>query len=530
LDDERFEYREKEAEEPIAFVETYIRHSKGEQYAGKPFKLSEWQKCIIRELFGWYYTGTDKRQYREAYIQLARKNGKTTLIAALAIYKFFKDLKYGAEIVVAASTEKQATICFDIAKSAILQSDHLAKRVTCKIKSFEAWHNNIPSVCKVVASDADSLEGMNVSLGIIDELHVHPDASMYRVIKNSQTSRLNPLLLAITTPGNDKTSFCYEQYEFSKKVIQGIIKHENFLPIIFEPDNADNWKDPKTWGQGNPNLNVSVTIDGMLDIFNLAQHNPTLTNDFKQYQLGLWVDQATTWLDVDFWDKGNRSEMPLELISKSTCYMGLDIASTDDLTSIALVWPNVNGKCWVKHFNFLPEDSINQKHKNVSYLLSNAKGKGQLITTPGNVIDYDFLREFIVKLCKQYRIKEIAADPYNATQLLTELQDKHGLTVVATHQGTHVQNPAIQHMETLLLKKDLFHETNELVRWQFSNISIFEDGVGRRRLDKDSRQRKIDAIAAMSNAFTRVVVNLQKDVDPFANGLRTIGKQRTDNN
>lgn len=514
--DARFEYREDEAEKPVRFIEGLCRHSKG-PLAGQLFKLEEWQKAILRELYGWFYTGTDKLQYREAYIQLPRKAGKSSLIAMLGLYSLFRDMKTGAEIIVAASTEKQATIVFDIAKAAVLQEGRLSTRVKCGRKWIEAEVNGIPSVYKMVASDPDPLHGLNISLAIIDEVHAHKDREVYDVLKTSQGARTNPMLISITTPGNDKTSFGYEMFEYCQKLKTSELENERMLPVIFELEKEEDWTDPSKYYQCQPNLGVTVQLDDLKAALKRAKEIPSEENSFKQLYLNMWVDQVTRWLPAEALAVCEVDKLPEDLLRNAPCYMGMDLASTEDLTAIALVWPNIGGKTYVKTWSFVPQEQLLAKQKKSGVPYDTWHKQGFIATTAGNIIDYSYIRKFVCDLWSKYNVKELAADPFNATQLICELQDNDGLLVVDTRQGTHVQHPGIQHLERVILNKEFQFKKNPVLSWQFSNISLYQDGMGRTRLEKDQAKRKIDAWAALVNAFTRVVVNVKDEPqDPYA--------------
>lgn len=515
LDDPRFEYREKDAEDPIFFIENFCRHLKG-PLSRELFKLAEWQKALLRELFGWYYKGTNRLQYRESYIQLPRKQGKSLLISALGLYKFLKDRKQGSEVVVVASTEKQASICFEMAKSSVLQDKRLNSRIKTARKWLEMLEDGIPSVFKMLPADPDPLHGLNISFAIIDELHTHPSGELYDVIKTSQGVRENPMLISITTPGSDKTSFCYEMYEYSKRLLDKADENERFLPVIFELSNPEDWKNKDSWKEAQPNLGVTVFPEALEAEFKAAEAMPSKENTFKQLQLGLWVDQTTPWLPVDLWDEAADESIDFSSLKDKPCYVGLDLSSNDDLTAIAAVWPKMydsDNYTYVKIWSFIPEGSIWETSKAIEFSYKNWVKSGHLQTNKGEIINYQEIKKFLLDLCSKYNVKEIACDPWNSRQLMSDLQDNHNLTVVDTRQHASSQHPAIQHFERLLLDKTIKHDGNPISRWQFTNIDIKIDDEGKVKFLKQNRRSKIDAMAALVNAFTRVVVNVRESKD-----------------
>lgn len=512
LSDERFEYREEEAEKPIQFIERFFRQSQ-DRWSGTPLKLQEWQKGLIRELFGWYYKDTERLQYKEAYIQLPRKAGKTTLIAALGIYKLIKDIEKGAQVVVAASTKDQARICFDLAKAAVIQDEYLAKRLKPARYWIESKGYAMPSVFKAVPADAGALHGMNVSFGIIDELHTHPNRDVYDAIKTSQGARENPMVITITTPGNDKTTFCYEVYEYCKDLLSKTVDNPSFLPVIFGLSEDDDWKNRDNWYKASPNLGVTVSVEYLEEKFTKAKDIPSEANSFKQLDLGMWVEQSSPWLPVERWTEAIDKNFDQSLLEGKPCYMGLDLSSNDDLTAIALIWPNVgldNDKTFVRTWSFIPKASVWETDKATQFSYNNWVKNRHLHTTDGEIINYNQIKEFILSLSKQYKVMEIACDPWNSRQLMSELQDNHKLTVIDTRQHAAAQHPGIQHFERLLLSNKLVHEGNPINTWQFGNLSVKIDDEGKIKFLKENRKRKIDAMAAIANAFTRVIVNVKE--------------------
>ncbi|MFA6711907.1 MAG: terminase TerL endonuclease subunit [Candidatus Caldatribacteriota bacterium] len=488
----------------VNFIKS-LKHSKGKWY-GKPFNLMPWQEKIIRDIFGTIKEdGT--RQYRTAYIEIPRKNGKTEIAASIALYLLFADGEAGGEIYSAAGDRDQATLVYNAAQSMVKQSPALLKR--CKIidsqKRIVYYATN--SFYRVLSAEHSTKHGVNAHGVIFDELHVQPNRELWDTLTTSGGTRTQPLIVAITTAGYDKNSICWEQHDYAIKVRDGIIKDPTFYPVIYAADEKDDWEDENVWFKANPALDNFRSLDEMRALYKKAKEVPALQNTFKRLYLNIWTSQETRWLDMDWWNACKGEVDPKELEGK-VCYGGLDLSSTDDLSAFLLAFPK-GEIVKVLPFFFMPSDNIEKRVHRDRVPYDTWVRQGLIYTTPGNVIDYQFIFDKICELAKIYEIKEIAFDPYNALMLNQKLADE-GFKMVEVRQGMKSLSPPTKHLETLILSGKLEHGGNPVLTWMFNNVMIVTDANDNRRIDKEKSREKIDGIQALIMAISRVMVQEDK--------------------
>lgn len=485
------------------FIEKLLKHSKGE-YAGKPFKLQDWQyKKIVSPLYG-TVNRHGNRQYRTCLVMVARKNGKTSLAAALALYHLFGDGEMGAEIYSAATDRDQASLVFNEAASMVRQSPLLLSK--CKIidsqKRIVRYETN--SFYRAIAADAASAHGYNASCIIYDELHAAANRDLYDVLSTSMGARRQPLLLIISTAGSDKNSILYEQYGYAKKMLNGTVADDTFLPVIFEVDEKEDWEDEANWFKANPALGTFRSIEEMRSFYRKAKENAAETNNFKRLYLDQWTAQQTRWLPLEAWNKCSGVVDRLEL-KNIKCWAGLDLSSSDDLTAFVLVF-NVDGIYKVMPYFFMPADNIEKRVKKDRVPYDVWASQGYLFTTPGNVIDYKFIEDKICDIAKEFEISEIAYDPYNALMLNQKLVE-FGFNMVEIRQGMKSLSPPTKQTEVLILSQKLNHGGNPVLSWMFDNVMVVTDANDNRRVDKEKSNEKIDGIQALIMAISRASLN-----------------------
>lgn len=300
------------ASRAVDFFPKLLKHTKNSRYtkANSPFELEEWQKTIVGLLFG-VVDGEGLRRFRVGYVEVPRKNGKTTLSAGISTYSLFCDKEDGAELYCAASTRDQASLLFDVVAGMVKKSEVLAS--SCEVKNSIKRIVFRDSYLRAVSSDAHSLHGLNSHVVIGDELHAWTKGGfdLYSVLATGCASRAQPIMLSITTAGYDKQSKCYEMHEYSKDVRDGKISDPSFLPIVYGAEPDDDWRDPETWAKANPNLGVSIPISYLEQQSRVAEKNLGFQNDFRRLHLNQWTSQKTRWLSMDAWASCNDSD-PVE--------------------------------------------------------------------------------------------------------------------------------------------------------------------------------------------------------------------------
>lgn len=297
---DEFYFDEAAAQRACDFFRLKCRHSIG-PFAGKPFVLEKWQSDqLVRPIFGWKRKGDGARKIRTVYLEVPRKNGKSTLAAGLANYLLFADKELGAQVYSAAADTDQASICFTEARRMVEADAQLFALAKIFKKAITVPETN--SVYKVLSADAFTKHGLNAHGIIFDELHAQPNRDLWDVLVTSTGSRRQPLTIAITTAGYDRNSICWELHDYAIKVRDGIVEDTSFLPLIFAADEDDDWKSPETWKKANPNLGVSVSLDYFERECKKAQNVPAYENTFKRLHLNIWTEQDVRWMPMDLWD------------------------------------------------------------------------------------------------------------------------------------------------------------------------------------------------------------------------------------
>ena len=484
-------------------------HTKGE-WAGQPFDLRPWQEDLMRRLFGTLRPdGT--RQYRTAFLEIPRKNGKTELGAAIALLMLCGDGEQGGEVYSAAADRDQASLVFNVAAQMVRQNPTLSK--TCKIIDSQKRivHQPSWSVYRAISSEAGTKHGFNASAVIYDELHAAPNRELFDVLQTSMGARRQPLMLAITTAGYDRQSVCYEVHDYALKVRDNIIEDPTFLPLIYAaPDDAD-WQDEDVWHAANPALGDFRKIDEMRAFAARAREVPAQENVFRRLYLCQWTEQAERWLSVDAWQEG-ADDIDLDDLVGRECYAGLDLSSTSDLTAFVLLFPPAEtGDKWTVVPRFwVPADSITKRslRDNVPYDVW-AK-QGFIAETDGNVVDYDAIRVAVGELGERFNILEIAADRWNSAHLLTQLAGD-GFEVVTFGQGFASMAGPTKELEKLVVGRQLAHGGHPVLRWMASNVTVRQDPAGNLKPDKSKSGDKIDGIVALIMALGRATQEPPKE-------------------
>jgi len=482
-------YFDKEAaDRATSFIEKFITHTKGE-LAGQSLILEKWQREIVEKIFGWKNKKTNLRQYRTVLIIVGRKNGKTTLTAGIALYMLFADNERGSEIYAAAGDRSQAGLVHDIAKGMVLNNSELTNRA--KILRNSIVNENKGNYFQAISSESKTKMGFNANCVIFDELHVQPNRDLWDTLLTSTGSRRQPLVVAITTAGYDKQSICYEIYDYAKKIIDGSIKDESFLPVIYEADEEDDILIEETWKKANPNYGISLKKEYMERESKKAETLPSYMNTFKRLHLNLWTTNETKWMgDKDWMEcKGELGDL-----SNMECWGGLDLASTRDITAFVLLF-RVNNIFKIKPYFFVPRDNAKARGDRDGVDYMSWITQGYMIATEGNVTDYSFVRKKINELSKKYRIQSIAYDRWNASQLVIDLVGD-GANMSPLGQGFASLSAPTKMMEKLILSKEIQHNENPVLRWMIGNVQLEVDAADNHKPSKKKSKEKIDGVVA----------------------------------
>lgn len=508
------------ADRVVGFVERYCRHYEGE-WAGQTIKLEEWQKFdVIYPVFGWKKKN-GYRRFRTAYIELGRKNGKSFLTSALALYLLIADGEPGAQVYTAATKEEQATIVWRGAMEMADASKELSRFLKIhgrkKKTGGTIFCDRTHSYFRPLGADSKTQDGLNPHAQVIDELHAHQDHRVWNVLTTAMGARRQPINLVITTAGTyDQESIGWQKHEYGQRVLDGDIEDDSFFAFICAIDEEDDPLDPKCWGKANPNLGISVKADDMEQQAATARNDPSFYNDFLRLRLNRWTQQITRWLSVEKWRDCDATspEAALELrqqredaLAGRECYAGLDLSSKIDLTALVMVFAAEDGFFDLVCRFWLPETRVAEEEKKGRKHYANWVRDGWITATPGPVIDYAFIRRELLELRKKYRFAEVPYDPHNATQMATELGEQDGFTMLEHQQGFISMNEPSKAFEAAILAGKIRHGGNPVLRWMVGNAVKKTDSAGCIKPDKEKAKDKIDGVVAAIMAVGRANLN-----------------------
>ena len=504
----------------IRFVNS-LPHTSG-KFARKPFNLRRWQRRYLIKLLATCDKDTGVRAYNESLFFIARKNGKTELIAALALYFLFCEPEESGQIVVCAGDKKQASILFDAAKYMCMNHPVLEEKADIKSSVKRIIYHKTNSVMYVHSADADLAQGFNCSMAIIDELHVQRNDKLYQALTKSMGTREEPLMMSITTAGYNKESVCYERYSYSKKIIEGTLENPNFLPMLFEADDEDDWKLPETWKKANPALGDFKLLRYMEGEMKKADDVVAYQSEFKRWELNQWQDSAMTWISSEKWEAARVDPADYPDLKTAPCFMGLDLSAVSDLTALARAYV-VNGNQIILDCNFYcPQDRIVQRSHTEGVPYASWAEMGAMTAIPGSVIDHRVIQNHILELSQSYNIKEIGFDRYLANQLVLELSNE-GFDMVQIGQGYSSMSSPTKEFERLLIKGDIKHLGNPVLSWNISNVVLTLDPAGNVKPDKSKASDKIDGAVACIMAVSRAITYLSEGPSRYeTGGLRFI--------
>jgi phage terminase large subunit-like protein len=478
-----------------------LTHSSGD-YGRQPFNLRPWQERIVRELF-LVEPKTGKRKHRTALLMFPRKNGKTELAAALALYGLMGDGEVGAQVILAAADREQAGHVYNAAIAMVRADPELDSEQGGCLEIIESQkrivHRASGSVLKAIAAEAFSKHGFNASMVIYDELHAAPNRELWDVLRTSQGGRSQPLMIAISTAGYDRNSILAKVYDYACKVRDGIVEDPTFLPVIYEAPKEADWLDEQVWFAANPALGDFRDLAEMRNFAREAKEMPGSENTFRRLYLNQWTEQATRWLSMATWDLGQVS-VSRESLRGQSCFAGLDLATTRDIVALTLVFPDDDGGYDVLPFFWVPEDTMRERVRRDRVPYDEWAKAGLIHITPGNACDYDVIREQIRELAEEFDIKEIAYDRWNATQLITQLTGD-GATCRPMGQGMASMSPPSKELEKLVLSGSIRHGAHPVLRWMASNVAIEQDAPGNIKPSKKASTEKIDGIVALVMAL-----------------------------
>jgi phage terminase large subunit-like protein len=479
-----------------------LTHTKG-PFAGQSFRLRPWQeRDIVRPLFATDRTG--RRRYRSCLLMMPRKNGKTELAAAFAIQGLLFDGELGGEIYSAAADKDQAALVFHVAAQMIRNDPELEAEVEIIDSQKRIVHRASGSFYRAISAEAYSKHGFNASRVIYDELHAAPSRELYDVLTTSMGARAQPLLIAISTAGYDRHSILWELYTHAQKVREQPALDPTFLPILYEAPVEADWTDERVWHAANPALGDFRSLEEMRIMAARAKEIPAQENTFRRLYLNQWTEQAARWISLTSWDACRDPAFDRARLRGRRCYVGMDLSSTKDLTAIVAVFPDDEGPGFdVLAQFFVPADNMAERVRRDRVPYDQWAREGWLVPTPGNVVDYAYVRQALRAWATEFEIREVAYDPWNAIGLVIPLQEEDGLTCVELRQGFASLSSPTKSLETAILSRTLRHDGHPVLRWNISNIAVETDATGNLKLSKKVSTERIDGASALVNALHR---------------------------
>lgn len=467
--------------------------------AGKPFILEPWEDFIICNIFCLYRVDTRRRKYKTAHISVSRKNGKTTLAAALGLFSLIADGEPASSVIMAANSREQAHIDFDAASAFARQLDPRKKSLKVLRNEIVFQKNN--ASLKVISADASTGDGLNPQLVVLDELHEAPDSKLFDVLRSGQGFREQPLMLSITTAGFRIGGFCNQYEDYCKEILMGQKVDETLFALLYTLDDGDDWTDESNFIKSNPNLGVTVKKDWLSEQVNQAKNSPTLEVGVKTKNLNVWCSSSTTWIPEQYI---RRSLMDVDLTefknkNNYLVYLGFDLAAISDLTAVSIMFVDPDTEeYFFKTWYYLPKSALDGKYNSELYKMWSSKGF--LTLTDSETTDYNYIQNQIVYLYETFDVQGVFFDSWNAQMLVNNLTNL-GLPMTAYSQSIGNFNKPTKEMERLVLSDKVRFDNNPITRFCFDNVELKVDLNGNSKPVGDHQSRKIDGVISMLNAL-----------------------------
>ena len=484
-----------------------LRHTSG-ALGGKPFNLQDNQAFIVAMLFGWRWKDTGRRRFTQAYLEMARKAGKSELAAGVEIYTGFFEREEGAQVYTAATTRDQADMVFRAAKKMVrsMRKDSQPFARNCEVRAHSINYHPTDSLIQKVSADAGTLDGLNPHCAVIDEYHAHKTDEVKGVMQTGMGARESPLLLIITTAGFDKDAPCFKvERKNAVAVLSGERTQDNLFAMIFTLDEGDDWQDESVWRKANPNLGSTPTVqylrDQVRDAVNKGSSTRTqvLTKNFN-----VWMDAPTVWIP-DEQTKAVMRPIEWEKLAGRDCFVGVDLAAVRDITAVSVFVPPLGGEpARVKLLYFLPEHTVKARAADTSY--PEWVEAGHIVATPGATADYGFIRAEINRIVARQPVVKVSCDQWNAYSLATDLQGD-GFEVVFCRQNFANLSEPTKRLEKMILSGEIEIDENPVTAWMFRNVALDMDANDNIKPNKKKSGDKIDGVAATLDAMFAWMTN-----------------------
>jgi len=483
------------------FIEA-LPHVKGRYTA--TIELAPWQCWILTTVFGWV-DSHGFRRFRTAYLELPRKQGKSTLTSGVGLYLLGADGEPGAEVYSAATTRDQAKIVWSDARAMVQRTPDLRDALGVEASAHSIYQAHTGSKFLALSRDQDgNLDGLNVHGGLIDELHGHKDRGVWDVIETATGARAQSLIWAITTAGFNRAGICYEQRTYVTKILNGVHDDETYFGIIYTIDDEDDPFDPASWAKANPNYGVSVAPDDLERKASKARQMASAQNNFLTKHLNVWVNADTSWMNMQAWEACADRGLTESDFDGADCIAACDLATKTDIAPLVRLYEReIDGK---RHFYafgsyFLPEDAA-EDGRNAHYA---GWSRDDLLTlTPGSVTDFSYIEDAIREHARRVRLIDVAFDPWQASNLMQRLE-ADGMPVVEYRQTVQNMSEPMKELEALVLSGCFHHNGCPVLTWMVSNVVCHTDAKDNIYPRKEQPQNKIDGVVALIMALGRAL-------------------------
>lgn len=499
LEDHRYIFDENPGNLRIQFIEKFCKHTKS-PFNGMPFILELWEKALLQVSYGFKMRDTGLRRFNEVILLIGRKNGKTTFVAGIDLAEFFLS-SGGVDIVCASNTNDQASILFEEINNMREQSKALSKPKRSKKNIFYIYSPKSKNKIKKLSAQSRNLDGYNIEVGCIDEVHQMTDSKVYDAIKQSQSTKKEPLIFIITTEGNVVSGFLDKKLEYCRKMIKGEIHDERVLPWLYTQDSIDEiFQNKKTWMKSNPSLGKVKTYSYIEDIMNKARNDLStrvtmLCKDFNIKQL-----ESGSWLSFD--DLNNETKFDISFLKNSYAVAGVDLSSTTDLTASIVLVIKDNKKYIVPHF-FMPKNTLERRMQEDSVPYDIWVKRGLITLSEGSQNNFSLVTEWFLEMVRKYDIRPlwVGYDPWNSQYWVDEMED-NGFTLEKIRQGVFTLSEPMKQLEADLKNQIVIYDNNPVLKWCLSNTQAKVDVNGNIQPCKlNSKYKRIDGAVALIIAY-----------------------------
>jgi phage terminase large subunit-like protein len=499
LNNPRYIFDEKPGKIRIDFIETFCKHTKS-PFNGEPFILELWEKAVLQVAYGFKMADTNLRRFNEVLLLIARKNGKTTFIAGIDLAEFFLS-KGGVDIVCASNTTEQANILFEEINNMREQSKALSNEKRSKKNIFHIYSPKTKNKIKKLSAQSRNKDGYNIEVGCIDEVHEMTDSKVYDAIKQSQSTKSEPLIFIITTEGNTVGGFLDNKLDYVRRMIKGEIQDERVLPWLYTQDSVDEiYQDKRTWQKSNPSIGSIKTYSYLEDLMNKSKHDlgtrvTMLSKDFNIKQL-----EQGSWLTFD--DLNNDETFSIEDLKDSYAIGGVDLSSTTDLTAAVLLLMKGDKKFVITQF-FMPSDVIIKRKEEDNAPYDIWVQKGLITVTDGSQNDFSLVTQWFMNMIRTYNIRPlwVGYDPWNSLYWIKEMEEL-GFNMEKVRQGVYSLSEPMKQLEADLKNNKVVYNNNPILKWCLSNTQAKVDVNGNIQPSKlNSRYKRIDGTVALIIAY-----------------------------